>query len=97
VIAAVLPLATAAASLTLRPGAEARGGGPVMKVDVRRPGAGVALSWARPLVQIAGIENPLTLFVAGSDALALITSVVEERLKAMRDNEEPSGSTDGVS
>jgi NAD(P)-dependent dehydrogenase (short-subunit alcohol dehydrogenase family) len=49
------------------------------------------------LVRIAGMDNPLKLFVAGSDALQAITPVVEERLKAMKDNRELSGSTDGVS
>lgn len=49
------------------------------------------------LVKIAGMDNPLKLFVAGSDALQAITPVVEERLKAMKDNAELSNSTDGVS
>jgi NAD(P)-dependent dehydrogenase (short-subunit alcohol dehydrogenase family) len=49
------------------------------------------------LVQIAGMDNPLTLFVAGSDALQALIPVVEERLKAMKDNAELSNSTDGVS
>jgi len=42
------------------------------------------------------MTEPLKLFVAGSDALQVLTPVVEERLKAMRDNAELSGSTDGV-
>jgi NAD(P)-dependent dehydrogenase (short-subunit alcohol dehydrogenase family) len=48
------------------------------------------------LVQIAGMENPPKLFVAGSDALEVLTPVVEERFRAMRDNAELSKSTDGV-
>ncbi len=48
------------------------------------------------LVKIAGMENPPKLFVAGSDALQVLTPVVEERLRAMRDNAELSKSTDGV-
>jgi NAD(P)-dependent dehydrogenase (short-subunit alcohol dehydrogenase family) len=48
------------------------------------------------LVQIAGMEKPLKLFVAGSDALEVLTPVVEDRLRAMRDNAALSSSTDGV-
>ena len=48
------------------------------------------------LVQIAGMENPLKLFVAGSDAIEAITPAVEDRLRAMKDNAELSNSTDGV-
>lgn len=48
------------------------------------------------LVRIAGMETPPKLFVAGSDALEVLTPVVEERLRAMRDNAELSKSTDGV-
>ncbi|MEH2413795.1 SDR family NAD(P)-dependent oxidoreductase [Nostoc sp.] len=47
------------------------------------------------LVKIAGMENPPKLFVAGSDALAVIAPAVEERLQATRANEELSKSTDG--
>jgi hypothetical protein len=47
-------------------------------------------------VQIAGIETPPKLFVAGSDALEVLTPVVEERLRTMRDNVELSKSTDGA-
>lgn len=49
------------------------------------------------LVRIAGMENPLKLFVAGSDALQVITPILEDRLKVMKDNEALSKSTDGVS
>jgi hypothetical protein len=48
------------------------------------------------LVRIANMENPLTLYVAGSDAIAAITPGVEERLRLMKDNMELSGATDGV-
>jgi hypothetical protein len=41
------------------------------------------------------VPEPPKLFVAGSDALAMITPAVEERLQAMRANEELSKSTDG--
>ena len=48
------------------------------------------------LVKIAGMENPPKLFVAGSDAVAMITPVVEARLQAIRADEGLSKSTDGV-
>jgi NAD(P)-dependent dehydrogenase (short-subunit alcohol dehydrogenase family) len=48
------------------------------------------------LVQIAVMENPLKLFVAGSDALEVLTPVVEDRLRAMKDNAALSSSTDGA-
>ena len=57
---------------------------------------GDPLKLGRALVTIAAMTEPLKLFVAGSDALQVLTPVVEERLKAMRDNAELSGSTDGV-
>jgi NAD(P)-dependent dehydrogenase (short-subunit alcohol dehydrogenase family) len=47
------------------------------------------------LVRIAAMENPPKLFVAGSDALAMITPAIEERLQATRAYEELSRSTDG--
>lgn len=47
------------------------------------------------LVKIAGMENPPKLFVAGSDALAMIAPAVETRLQATRADEELSKSTDG--
>jgi NAD(P)-dependent dehydrogenase (short-subunit alcohol dehydrogenase family) len=47
------------------------------------------------LVKIAGMENPPKLFVAGSDALTMITPAVEARLQATRADEELSESTDG--
>ncbi len=47
------------------------------------------------LVKVAGMENPPRLFVAGSDALAVITPAIEERLKEARANEDLSKSTDG--
>ncbi|QEE29615.1 SDR family oxidoreductase [Terriglobus albidus] len=49
------------------------------------------------LVQIAAMDNPPKLFVAGSDALQAITPAVEERLRAMMDNTGLSNSTDGIS
>jgi NAD(P)-dependent dehydrogenase (short-subunit alcohol dehydrogenase family) len=47
------------------------------------------------LVKIAGMENPPKLFVAGSDALTMITPAVEARLREMHADEELSKSTDG--
>jgi NAD(P)-dependent dehydrogenase (short-subunit alcohol dehydrogenase family) len=47
------------------------------------------------LVKIAGLENPPKLFVAGSDALTMITPAVEARLREMHADEELSKSTDG--
>ena len=47
------------------------------------------------LVKIAGMETPPKVFVAGSDALAMIAPRVEARLQEMRSTEELSKSTDG--
>lgn len=47
------------------------------------------------LVKIAGMANPPRLFAAGSDALAVITPAIEERLNVTRAYEELSKSTDG--
>jgi hypothetical protein len=41
------------------------------------------------------MENPPRLFVAGSDALAVITPAIEERLNATRAYQELSKSTEG--
>ena len=48
------------------------------------------------LVKIAGMENPPKLFVAGSDALAMIVPAVEARLHDTRAYEELSKSTEGT-
>ncbi|HEY6377290.1 MAG TPA: SDR family oxidoreductase [Edaphobacter sp.] len=45
------------------------------------------------VVQIANMAKPLKLFVAGADALAIITPAIEERLKTMQDTAELSKST----
>lgn len=45
---------------------------------------------------MAAMENPPKVFVAGSDALGMITPVVEERLRMIRDNEMLTKSTDGL-
>jgi NAD(P)-dependent dehydrogenase (short-subunit alcohol dehydrogenase family) len=50
----------------------------------------------KALVQIAAMDKPLKLFLAGSDAVEVLTPVVEERLKAIKDNAALSVSTDGV-
>jgi hypothetical protein len=47
------------------------------------------------LVKIAGMENPPKLFVAGSDALAMIVPAIEARLTETRAHEELSRSTEG--
>ena len=47
------------------------------------------------LVKIAGMENPPKLFVAGSDALAMIVPAIEARLQETRAHEELSRSTEG--
>ena len=48
------------------------------------------------LVKIAAMDDPLKLYLAGSDAVAMVAPVVEARLRAIRDNEALSASTDGV-
>ena len=45
------------------------------------------------LVKVAAMEKPPKLFVAGSDALEVITAAIEERLKETRAYEELSKST----
>jgi NAD(P)-dependent dehydrogenase (short-subunit alcohol dehydrogenase family) len=45
------------------------------------------------IVKIARMEKPLKLFLAGPDALELVTPVIEERLKTMQENGELSKST----
>ena len=47
------------------------------------------------LVKIAGMENPPKLFVAGSDALEVITPAVEDRLREIHADKALSNSTDG--
>jgi NAD(P)-dependent dehydrogenase (short-subunit alcohol dehydrogenase family) len=47
------------------------------------------------LVQIASMDNPPKQFVAGSDALAVVTPVLEGRLEELRAYEDLSKSTDG--
>jgi NAD(P)-dependent dehydrogenase (short-subunit alcohol dehydrogenase family) len=48
------------------------------------------------LVKIADLENAPRVFIAGSDALAAVTPVIEERLHETRAYEELSKSTDGA-
>jgi NAD(P)-dependent dehydrogenase (short-subunit alcohol dehydrogenase family) len=59
--------------------------------DGKQPGDPFKLGKA--IVHIANMEQPLKLFVAGEDALDVITPVLEERLKTMRENAELSKST----
>ena len=47
------------------------------------------------LVKIAGMDNPPKQFMAGSDALAVVTPVLEGRLEELRSYEDLSKSTDG--
>jgi hypothetical protein len=47
--------------------------------------------WSKSLAS----ENPPKLFVAGSDALAVITPAIEERLNATRAYQELSKSAEG--
>jgi NAD(P)-dependent dehydrogenase (short-subunit alcohol dehydrogenase family) len=61
--------------------------------DGKQPGDPAKLGDA--LVKIAAMKNPPKLFVAGSDALAVITPAIEARLQATRDNAGLSKSTDG--
>ena len=49
------------------------------------------------LVQIAAMDRPLKLFLAGSDAIAVLLPVAEERVRAIKDNTVLSGSTDAIS
>jgi NAD(P)-dependent dehydrogenase (short-subunit alcohol dehydrogenase family) len=61
--------------------------------DGTQPGDPAKLGDA--LVKIAAMQNPPKLFVAGSDALSVITPAIEERLREARANEMLSKSTDG--
>jgi NAD(P)-dependent dehydrogenase (short-subunit alcohol dehydrogenase family) len=61
--------------------------------DGTQPGDPAKLGDA--LVKTAAMENPPKLFVAGSDALAVITPAIEARLQATRADEALSTSTDG--
>jgi len=46
------------------------------------------------LVELTRMENPPTVFVGGSDGLAMINPAIEARLKDMRDHDVLSRSTD---
>jgi NAD(P)-dependent dehydrogenase (short-subunit alcohol dehydrogenase family) len=59
--------------------------------DGKQPGDPFKLGKA--VVKIANMEQPVKLFVAGEDALDVITPIVEERLKTMQENAEFSKST----
>jgi NAD(P)-dependent dehydrogenase (short-subunit alcohol dehydrogenase family) len=61
------------------------------RYDGTQPGDPFKLGKA--VVKIANMEQPLKLFVAGEDALDVITPVIEQRLKTMRENAELSKST----
>jgi NAD(P)-dependent dehydrogenase (short-subunit alcohol dehydrogenase family) len=61
------------------------------KYSGRQPNDPVKLG--QIIVEISCMEKPLKLFVAGPDALELVTPVIEERLKTMQENAELSKST----
>ena len=56
--------------------------------DGKQPGDPFKLGKA--VVKIANMEQPMKLFVAGEDALGVITPVLEERLRTMQENAELS-------
>jgi NAD(P)-dependent dehydrogenase (short-subunit alcohol dehydrogenase family) len=62
--------------------------------DGKQPGDPAKLGEA--LVELAGLGSPPKLFVAGSDALSMITPSVEARLQAIHADEALSRSTDGA-
>ena len=47
------------------------------------------------LVKIAAMPNPPKVFLAGNNALGVITPAIEERLRDIRAHEMLSNSTDG--
>ena len=57
---------------------------------------GDPLKLGEALVEIASMDAPLKLFVAGSDAVEVLLPVAEERVRAIRENAALSGSTDGI-
>jgi NAD(P)-dependent dehydrogenase (short-subunit alcohol dehydrogenase family) len=56
---------------------------------------GDPLKLGQALVKVAAMDKPLKLFLAGSDAVEVLLPIVEERLKAIKENRELSSSTDG--
>lgn len=74
------------------------GGGKVqeqwMAYNGTQPGDPAKLGVA--LVNLAGMENPPKVFVAGSDALQTIVPALESRLRETRGHEALSKSTDGA-
>jgi len=61
--------------------------------DGTQPGDPAKLGAA--LVKISAMPNPPKVFVAGSDALSVITPAIEDRLRDMRAHERLSKSADG--
>ena len=61
------------------------------KYNGMQPGDPVKLGKA--IVDIATMKKPLKLFVAGGDALELVTPVIEERLRTMKETADLSRST----
>jgi NAD(P)-dependent dehydrogenase (short-subunit alcohol dehydrogenase family) len=57
---------------------------------------GDPLKLGRMLVEIVGMATPLKLFVAGSDAVAMLKPVAEERLRAITGALDLSNATDGT-
>jgi NAD(P)-dependent dehydrogenase (short-subunit alcohol dehydrogenase family) len=71
------------------------GGAEAMWSSYHRAQPGDPAKLGEALVKIAGMESPPRLFVAGSDALAVITPAIEARLQSTRAYGELSKSTDG--
>jgi aryl-alcohol dehydrogenase-like predicted oxidoreductase len=63
----------------------------IRKYNGTQPGDPAKLGDA--LVKIASMQNPPKLFIAGSDALDVITPAIEERLREARAHETLSKST----
>jgi NAD(P)-dependent dehydrogenase (short-subunit alcohol dehydrogenase family) len=61
--------------------------------DGAQPGDPAKLGEA--LVKIAAMQNPPKVFIAGGDAISVITPAIEQRLREARANEMLSKSTDG--
>jgi len=58
---------------------------------------GDPLKLGHAIVQIAAMNSPLKLFVAGSDAIEVLLPVAKERVRAIEENTALSNSTDRTS
>lgn len=70
-------------------------GNPKASLEHHGSQPGDPLKLGQALVQLAGLEAPPKLFVAGSDALSMVAPAVEARLQAVHAHEALSRSTDG--